>query len=168
MRTWLIWLGALFIFGQFYSMVEQKEALRRNGQDILLKLAPRDPRSLMQGDYMALGYDLANKLYTLQTSDAGAHIPSTGAVVLHLDDHRVAEFVRIDDGTALAAGEQRLRYRRSDDMFTFGVENYFVPEGTGDAFKNAVYGDVRVSATGDALLVGLCDKDFQLLKIPAK
>jgi uncharacterized membrane-anchored protein len=168
MRTWLIWLGALFVFANFCVMIEQKRALLGNGQDILLKLAPRDPRSLMQGDYMALSYDLANKLYTLQTSAAGAHIPSTGAVILHLDDHRVAEFVRIDDGTALATGEQRMRYRRSDDQFTFGVENYFVPEGTGDAFKDAVYGDVRVSATGDALLVGLCDKDFHPLKIPAK
>lgn len=71
-------------------------------------------------------------------------------------------------GAPLAAGEHRLRYRRDDNVFTFGVEHYFIPEGTGDAFKNAVYGDIRVSPAGDALLVGLRDKDFHFLEIPAK
>jgi uncharacterized membrane-anchored protein len=97
MRTWLIWIAALFVFGEFYAMVGQKEALRRSGQEILLKLAPRDPRSLMQGDYMALNYDLANKLFSMQTDSASANLPSSGAVVLRLDDHQVAEFVRVDN-----------------------------------------------------------------------
>ena len=167
MRTWLIWIGAVFVFGQFYAMVEQKEALRRSGQEILLKLAPRDPRSLMQGDYMALNYDVANKLYMMQSDSPSVTIPASGAVVLRLDEHQVGELARIDNGAAPAAGEHLLCYRHDDAGFTFGVEHYFIPEGTGDAIKNAVYGDIRVSPTGDALLVGLRDKDFKLLAAPA-
>ncbi|MFX7329222.1 GDYXXLXY domain-containing protein, partial [Acinetobacter baumannii] len=34
----------------------QKEMLLKEGQLVLLPLAPVDPRSLMQGDYMALRY----------------------------------------------------------------------------------------------------------------
>jgi uncharacterized membrane-anchored protein len=167
MRTWLVWLGALFVFGQFYFMVEQKETLRRDGQEILLKLAPRDPRSMMQGDYMALNYDLADKLDALQTDTPALNIPSSGAVILRLDDHQVGEFVRLDNAAALATNERRLRYRRADNAYTFGVEHYFIPEGTGGAFQNAVYGDIRVSPAGDALLLGLRDKDFHLLAAPA-
>jgi uncharacterized membrane-anchored protein len=167
MRKWLIWVGALFVFSQFYVMVAQKEALRQGGQEMFLKLEPRDPTSYMQGDYMALNYGLTNKLFMMQTNFTSADLPSSGAIVVRLDDHQVAEFVRINQGAPLAPGEHLLRYRRDDNTFTFGVERYFIPEGTGGAFKDAAYGDVHVSPSGDALLVGLRDKDFHPLKPPA-
>jgi uncharacterized membrane-anchored protein len=168
MRKWLIWIGALFVFGQFYAMVAQKEALRHGGQEMFLKLAPRDPTSYMQGDYMELNYDLTNKLYMMMRDDAAsANLPSSGAIVVRLDDHQVAEFVRLDTSAPLSPGEHLLHYRRDGSTFLFGVERYFIPEGTGGAFKDAVYGDVHVSLSGDALLVDLRDKDFQPLVAPA-
>src|SRR5205807_976804 len=41
-------------------LVVEKERLLAEGAPILLELRPRDPRSLMQGDYMELRYALAD------------------------------------------------------------------------------------------------------------
>ncbi len=37
---------------------------------VLLRLAPVDPRSLMQGDYMRLNYELARQLGNRQQDEA--------------------------------------------------------------------------------------------------
>ncbi|WP_293650426.1 GDYXXLXY domain-containing protein, partial [Thiolapillus sp.] len=39
--------------------IYHKERLLAEGTPLLLKLAPMDPRSLMQGDYMALNYQIS-------------------------------------------------------------------------------------------------------------
>ncbi|MBS0976300.1 GDYXXLXY domain-containing protein, partial [Serratia rubidaea] len=44
--------------------IYQKEQQLRQGRVAILQLAPVDPRSLMQGDYMALDYALAAPLRT--------------------------------------------------------------------------------------------------------
>ena len=44
------------------ALVYQQEKLLSDGEKILLKLRVVDPRSLMQGDYMALDYELAAQI----------------------------------------------------------------------------------------------------------
>ena len=46
----------------FTFSVIQKETLIGEGTEVLLRLAPVDPRSLMQGDYMALNYQVFDKI----------------------------------------------------------------------------------------------------------
>jgi uncharacterized membrane-anchored protein len=41
-----------------------KEKQLAEGKIVYLDLAPVDPRSLMQGDYMALRFQLANEVYS--------------------------------------------------------------------------------------------------------
>ena len=40
-----------------YTIIKYEDVLN-NGKPIIVKLAPVDPRSLMQGDYMALNYEI--------------------------------------------------------------------------------------------------------------
>lgn len=49
---------AVFLFFANRSIIHKEKTLE-HGQLVLLKLAPKDPRSLMQGDYMVLRYDIA-------------------------------------------------------------------------------------------------------------
>jgi len=44
-----------------FSIVGKEQHLKQ-GDTVYLKLAPVDPRSLMQGDYMALRFDAADQL----------------------------------------------------------------------------------------------------------
>ena len=55
-RTVLFWLTTLAVVGVPAWMIQQKEALIRDGDLVLLQLEPYAPRSLMQGDYMRLAY----------------------------------------------------------------------------------------------------------------
>ena len=50
----LIIANLILLLGYFNWSVYQKEQTLKEGQLVLLQLAPVDPRSLMQGDYMGL------------------------------------------------------------------------------------------------------------------
>ncbi len=63
-RFWAIALGLfLAVFSALFLYTAlQKEVTIRNGRAIALQLAPRDPRSLMQGDYMRLEFAIAPEI----------------------------------------------------------------------------------------------------------
>ncbi len=81
--------------------IYKKEDLLENGKVIFLKLAPIDPRSLMQGDYMALRFDVANQI-SAQLKESG-QIGSShnslaaidGLVNVALDEKGIASLVNI-------------------------------------------------------------------------
>ena len=54
----LIIANLLLLLGYFNWSVFKKEQTLKDGQLVLLHLAPVDPRSLMQGDYMRLNYEI--------------------------------------------------------------------------------------------------------------
>lgn len=166
-RPVLLCIAAALVFGSFYLMVEQKEALRRDGQTVYLALAPRDPRSLMQGDYMALSYDVTNEMNRLQLGAASGQVPISGAMVISLDDQNVGHFVRIHRAEALAPKEHLLKFHHDDWYAVIGAERYFIPEGSGSAYEGAAFGKLKVAADGTPLLVALAGKDRQPLPAPA-
>ncbi|MGD1984388.1 MAG: GDYXXLXY domain-containing protein, partial [Chromatiaceae bacterium] len=51
---------AILVFVNLQIM--QKEDIIENGETLLLRLAPQDPRSLLQGDYMALRYAMTRDI----------------------------------------------------------------------------------------------------------
>ena len=152
MKTAIFWLATFFIFGTANSMIAQKEATIRNGVTMLFDLAPRDPRSLMQGDYMTLRYRLAQ--------DAHSHLGKRGKMVLKLDENRVAQFVRQYEGEPLAEGEHLLKFVRRGSQIRFGSDAFFFQEGHGQYYEPARYGEMKVAPTGECVLVGLRNQDF--------
>ncbi len=54
--TTLVIMGLVLVLGVANYNIGQKQQVVENGQQVLLKLRPVDPRSLMQGDYMRLRY----------------------------------------------------------------------------------------------------------------
>jgi uncharacterized membrane-anchored protein len=54
--TWLVITGLVLVLGVANYDIWQKQQVVDNGQQVLLKLRPVDPRSLMQGDFMRLRY----------------------------------------------------------------------------------------------------------------
>ncbi|MFY0531056.1 GDYXXLXY domain-containing protein [Nannocystis pusilla] len=133
-------------------MVVQKEQVLASGETVLLRLAPVDPRSLMQGDYMELRYALVRELH-----DVEAMAPR-GALIVTRDLDGVAQFVRIDDGRPLAPGELRLRYHKRGSEVSLGAETFLFPEGEGRTLEAARYGELALAEAGDSVLVGLRDE----------
>ena len=159
MRIVLIWIAAAFVFGNLYTMVAQKESLLRNGQTVYLALAPVDPRSIMQGDYMALNYEIMNELNHDRFDSTKPNRPRSGVLVIRIDDQNVGKFVRYYQGGALVPGEHLLKFHRADWRAVIGAESYFIPEGSGPSFAHAAYGELKVEPDGTPLIVALCDKD---------
>lgn len=132
-----------------------REALLANGQVVLLELAPVDPRSLMQGDYMALRFAVARSLGARNDKKA-----EDGHIVVKLGEHGVGTFVRRDGGELLAPGEARLRYRVREGQVKFATNAFFFEEGTANIYSRARYGEFRVAPGGDMLLSRLVGEGF--------
>lgn len=156
---WIILLNLFLLLGYFVYSVLGKEKLLKEGTLVLLELAPVDPRSLMQGDYMQLSYKIAREL----NHDS---IPKRGYFVVKQDTNSVAQPIRIQSGREpLASGELLIEYTapRIWDM-NIGAESYFFQEGNAARYDSARYGAVRIDANGNSLLVGLYDANRKLIK----
>jgi uncharacterized membrane-anchored protein len=139
-----------------------KERVVREGRTVLLRLAPVDPRSLLQGDYMALRYSMAGEV----ASAAQAAGVDDGTIVVALDPRGVASFVEIDRGRSFGAGEQRLAFRRRGETVRLAGDAFFFEEGQGERYRGARYGELRVAEDGTAVLVGLRGEDGPLRPDP--
>lgn len=135
--------------------IASKERTIENGTSMLLRLAPRDPRSLLQGDYMALRYSLANDVAALVEQMESID----GAIVVKLGELSEAQYVRIHNGESLAQGEYLLRFRKRGESVRMASDAYFFEEGTGELYSGARFGELRVDERGDAVLVGLRGDD---------
>ena len=113
------------ILGVVNMQILGKERIIADGTVMLLHLAPRDPRSLMQGDYMALRYSMAGRVAPV-ADDAGI---SDGHALVQLDDRQVARFVRLYDGEELQADEHLLQFRKRGDTVRLASDAYFFEEG---------------------------------------
>jgi len=66
MKKIAFWCFTLVVLLTVNYIIIQKEDTISDGRTMLLKLAPRDPRSLIQGDYMVLRYEIAREIRGLQ------------------------------------------------------------------------------------------------------
>lgn len=154
-RSGIFWAVVVLVFAAANGLIAHKESVLRSGRRMLLRLAPRDPRSLIQGDYMVLRYALARGPAAQAIKDA----PADGRIVVSLDADEVARFARVHRGEPLAAGEFLLRYRRRGGL-RLGAESFFFQEGHARHYERARYGELRVAAGGESVLVGLRGEDF--------
>ena len=131
--------------------VWRSQTLIASGAEVLLALAPVDPRSLMQGDYMRLRWDIERD--PMKIDERG------GAVVLGLDDRRVATLRRLADGSAPGAGEIVFAVAASPGGgLRVEPHSFLFQEGTADLWAAAKFGIFRVAPDGRHLLVGLADE----------
>ena len=155
MKVKVLWIGVLIVLAAINIMIGQKEAVLRSGESVFLKLAPVDPRSLIQGDYMVLAYEIED-----QAPAQG--LASSGRLVIRLDENRVAKFERLHGGEKLAVGE-RLLYYRNRGGIRLGAESFFFQEGKAKEFEEAEYALLKVNEDGRSVLAGLYDKGFREL-----
>lgn len=156
-RTRLIVLLTMTVVILVFVNVQiiQKEHVIENGETLLLRLAPQDPRSFLQGDYMALRYAMAGDV----ASAAREADVTDGQVVVALAENGEARFVDLFNGQTLADDQRLLRFRKRGDTVRLASDAYFFEEGQGDTFANARFGELRVGPTGDAVLIGLRDQE---------
>ena len=159
MKLAIFWIGTLAAFGITNGMIAQKEALIRNGTTIYLELRPVDPRSLMQGDYMELRYNL---------NDVSGMKKWRGHFVVDIGEDKIAKIIRVFDGEELAENEHLLRYTNWSRGTRIGTDSFFFQEGHGNDYAQARYGELKVAPTGESILVTLRNSDMTEAGPPPK
>ncbi|PHS39724.1 MAG: hypothetical protein COA91_05510 [Robiginitomaculum sp.] len=157
LRTAVVLAALAVSLYQFNTGITAVNRVKLDGQTMLLQLRPVDPRALMLGDYMTLGYDSA----AFPKSSKG--LPAQGTVILKLDDNNVGTFARRDDSAALADGEVRVKYALKRGEANFGSARFYFQEGTAKTYEVARYGVFKVSNAGHMILVDMAGEDFKIL-----
>ena len=158
-RRSLFWVGLLAAMLVPSVWVVGKEIQLRASSPILLELAPVDPRSLMQGDYMILRFKLEESL-----GKKGRGQPEKGQIVVQPDEEGVAKFQRFyDPRQPLQEGQQLIAYRKKAGRFDLGHNAFFFEEGQGPKLSSARYAELRVDADGHGILSALLDGQRQVL-----
>lgn len=168
LKLFIISANMLLVLLFFGFNIVKNEKVLSEGETVLLALRPVDPRSLMQGDYMTLRFEVCNHIYGLEAE-------SNKFCVVRLDDDRVAHFVSLTNDAAVALREDELLLRYSLEksrwggkFYTIGSDSYFFQEGTAIKYVTATYGMLKVVTKGEMIgtcsLVGLCDENKKLIE----
>lgn len=177
-KKYLVVANLIVVLVYFGMTVYNKEAILKEGELVLLELAPVDPRSLMQGDYMRLSYKIVQSsniddIMTVKDSisvssvldpNSENSIPKRGKLVIKIDENGVGKGVRFfSKNEPLKEGELLVKYFKPDWGLNIGAESFFFQEGNSEKFEKANYGGLRIDKEGNSILMGLYDKDRKLI-----
>lgn len=174
-------ITALLQTGILYAGIEKRASVLRSGSEVTLQTEPFDPRDLMRGDYVVLGYEISS----LSRKNIQGERPAGSQIVyvaVKPDADGIARFSRASfvPLSELAAGEVQIRgeaaYSISDDpesniRLNFGIERYYVPEGQGRAIEDSqrerrITAIVAVDPKGMPVIKALQEDGRQLYQEP--
>lgn len=165
--TYWVILNLIALLSYFAFSVYRKEQILKEGELLLLELAPVDPRSLMQGDYMRLRYNVSSLQINGEDVQPDS-LPRRGYCVIAADPDSIARVLRFQENTLpLGANERLIAYTRPNREVQIGAESYFFEEGTGAFFEEAKYGGLKIDRQGNSVLIGLFDAKKRLI-VPTK
>ena len=131
------------------GFIGMREVALRTGTEVVLQTVPVDPRSLLQGDYAILDYEIAS----LPDWMDGFSVGRTVYVVLQ-EERDVWTSSAYTEERSDVAGEVFIKGRIDRvGHADFGIGTYFVPEGTGRIIERAQDVKVVVSVDEDGVAV---------------
>lgn len=163
-RAALALAGLLACLAIVNTTAWQREQIVAHGRQVLLPLAPVDPRSLLQGDYMRLDFTITRDIRG-KIDDAPKHAPGRdGYAIVTLTPTGEVQLQRLQvDAVTASAAEIALPYRLRNGDVRVITNAWFFPEGQADHFAQSRYGVVKADDAGHALLVGMQDENFKPL-----
>ena len=153
--TVIVALHCAFILGA--SLVYENR--RESGRTVLLETVPVDPRDLLRGDYVILGYKMS-RIEPWQFERMPENGFQGGETVYVLLEERGKYFELVRAFTSKpelqGAGQVILKGRatsgaRGTISVAYGLERYYVKEGTGNP-RGKVTVLASISPSGDALI----------------
>lgn len=177
-KYWALLAAVALLQGGFLAkMAYDRVTLIKNGREIALQVIPIDPRDVFRGEYVILGYNISQidlKADAKDGSDDKFARGNTVYVTLHQDADGAWTSKALSAGypadvaasDVVIKGTVRTQFRRNaegDDAVVairYGIESYFVPEGTGKALEDSVREKkiqalVAIGSDGTAALKGL-------------
>ena len=186
---WLVGVFVISLLGAVNYKVQQFEDVLATGKPVVLKIAPVDPRSLMQGDYMVLNYAILSEfqqsqvlpesneplesnepIETVESNeitgiDESSPSEKKAYILVHLDKNHVATFceeqseIPTDFKHCTPNVYLPIRYK-GGWLPKLPSQDYFFAEGKGEYYAQAEYAEYRFK-DGILLLARLLDKDLK-------
>jgi len=117
----------------------------------------------LQGDYVRLNFTISTLPEDVSADWDEYGIQGNVKIVLDKNDQGVHEFDRLyTSGESLGPEEIVINGKKisySWNQVTYGIENYFIPEGTGlEVERKARFAYVRIGSNGNAMLERLSEE----------
>ncbi len=135
------------------NTISANEEVIANGRRVFIELAPRDPRSRVQGDYMALNFTAPR-----ETQRAKHSRPDYAIATIDIRD--VATVERYADAPSRERGNEiafRVGWQRNRPII--GTNAFYFEEGTAKDYREARFGEFRLGPEGEIILIALTDAD---------
>lgn len=152
---------AVVIIVAFISGIFQKEELIAEGDTVYLALAPVDPRSIMQGDYMRLRFEAG----TVAQKDVNKLDEKSGYLVMNVDEKKAATFTAFFDGQTITDDQILFKYQVDGYRIKLQPNSFLFQQGLGEIYAMAKYGIFKINGK-EHLLVGMADGDLNEIKPP--
>ncbi|OAH53200.1 MULTISPECIES: GDYXXLXY domain-containing protein [Bacillaceae] len=137
----------------------QKEQLLQNGEIVALELAPIDPRSMLQGDYVQLNYEIQTNYREHYYEDTSTLPDGKVNVLLEKSAETIdynGKIIPVYTASSFAhagTGEGlKMKGKARAGTLTLGIEHFFIPENSGAEWEEKTHAIVRVAENGDAIL----------------
>lgn len=156
----VLWFSIVCVF------VFKQEFTLQTGREVLLKTIPVDPRDLLRGDYVILNYEIAQIPHRFCKYDKN----QTVYVTLNVDEQNIAHFGDISTKKPktlfLKGRTEDCRFvtfsSENEQCVSFGIESFFVKEGTGKylemLLQNGALVRVLIDKNGNAKVIGFVIK----------
>ncbi|MDV2470078.1 GDYXXLXY domain-containing protein [Acinetobacter chinensis] len=151
----------------FLGLILKNEQHLKHSDSIYIQLAPVDPRSLIQGDYMVLNYDLS--FYDVAVQKGRPHIPMNATAIKNKSS--VVAYVALDAQRRVVktsldpqllemypSVSHRIVLKNPDNRLDrlYPASNSFLfAEGLAECYQAAQYAEFKVDEKGNAILASL-------------
>ncbi|MGP4770477.1 GDYXXLXY domain-containing protein [Acinetobacter sp. PFS20] len=154
----------------FVGLVAKNEWHLHHSKSIFIELRPVDPRSILQGDYMALAYELnLQSLKALARSESEAldqvifNHPSVPAKVILDSQNRVVRTI-LDNNNSFVGQSLILKNPENRLQALYPASRSFLfAEGLAQCYQKAKYAEFKVNTKGEAILFDLRGEGLQPL-----
>ncbi|GIW66907.1 MAG: hypothetical protein KatS3mg095_0805 [Candidatus Parcubacteria bacterium] len=142
-----------------FSIIIFKMSVLTGGNEILLKVAPVDPKDALRGDHLTFSYDISNLNHYLfdyspiREGDT-IYVPLKQQGKYWIAVSGIKKTKPVNEGEVFLRGKI-LRIYGNRIQVIYGIEDYFIPEGTGQSFtfwKKEIAAMVIVDKNGNAVL----------------
>lgn len=177
---------ALAQIGFLSWIIAGRAAILRDGHEVLLKVEPVDPRDLLRGDYVRLGYEISSiPVRQIANIPTGASSTDEGPIIVRLkkdaDGYWRSTAAWLGkaasapaDGEIDIAGHISSGWNLVDAptvRVDYGIDRFYVPEGEGLAIERDMrarsFGiKVAVDKNGVGQIKALVDGDETLFEEP--
>jgi len=154
----------------FAGLVVKNEWHLNHSKSIFIQLKPVDPRSILQGDYMALAYELnLQSPKAIAGSDSKAldqvifnHSSVSAKVILDSQNRVVRTLLDVNNSFAGQSLILKNPENRLQALYP-ASRSFLFAEGLAQCYGKAKYAEFKVNTKGEAILFDLRGEELQSL-----